>query len=399
MNVLFRKEEDVSVKRESRYEVIETVRRTYHGAPRRVKGSLIAQAVELTGYSRQHVRRLLEDGPPRREVRKRRPGRSRSYKHAVMETIAVAAEATGWICAKRLVAALPDLLPALEKEGAVTVTPSVRTQVLPVSASTIDRRLAAERRAYRPHGLTTTKPGAMLRSQVPIRTDTPWQDEAPGFLEIDLVAHCGDSAAGSFVSTLTAVDIATGWTECSAIPDKRQTSVLAVLHDLRSLFPFPIRGIDCDNGTEFLNRNLVHYCTVKQWTFTRSRPYHKNDQAHVEERNYSVVRQIIGYDRFDGKEATSQMNRIYALLHGYINYYLPAFKLVGKQREGAHVCKQYAPLATPYRRALDSEMLTPGYPTEPAFGPMTYRRLIDKEVRALDTLRSQRITLPTRTAS
>ncbi len=253
----------MNVRRDSRYEVIETLRKHFLGAKRAEKGALIAQAVELTGYDRQHARRLLHRGLPKKRLDRHRPGRSRTYKHSVMDAVAIAAEATGWICSKRLVAALPDLLPALEKEGALALSPSVHAQVLALSSATIDRRLASERRAHRPHGLSTTKLGSLLRSQIPIRTYTPWEEEVPGFLEIDLVAHCGASAAGNFVYTLTAVDIATGWTECAALPNKRQLGVLAALGDMRRLFPFPIRGIDSDNGSEFLNEALVRYCC--QW--------------------------------------------------------------------------------------------------------------------------------------
>jgi len=308
-----------------------------------------------------------------------------------MDAVAIADEATGWICSKRLVAALPDLLPALEKEGALALSPSVRAQVLALSPATIDRRLASERRAHRPHGLSTTKPGSLLRSQIPIRTYTPWEEEAPGFLEIDLVAHCGASAAGNFVYTLTAVDIATGWTECAALPNKRQLGVLAALGDMRRLFLFPIRGIDSDNGSEFLNEALVRYCRRYQWTFTRCRAYHKNDQAHVEEKNGSVVRQLIGYDRYEGANAASQMNAIYAMLHGYLNYYLPAFKLIGKERIGARVRKHYAPPATPYRRASDAGVVVSGYPAEPVHGPLSYRRLIDKDLDILHQMRAHRL--------
>ncbi len=264
----------MNVRRESRHEVIDTLRRKYVGATCAEKGALITQAVEQTGYESQYARRLLHRGAPKKRLGSRHPSRSRTYKHTVMDVIIVAAEAMGWICSKRLVAALPDLLPALEQEGVVTVSATVRTQVLSLSAATIDRRLSVERRAHHPHGISTTKPGSMLRSQIPIRTFTPWAEETPGFLEIDLVAHCGDAAAGDFVYTLTAVDIATGWTECVAMPNKRQFTVRAALQDLHHVFPFPIRGIDCDNGSAFLNETLLAYARVRRWTFTRARAYH-----------------------------------------------------------------------------------------------------------------------------
>jgi len=326
---------------------------------------MIDQAVALTGYDRDYVRRLLKSGVPPTDPTHRRTGRGRTYKHTVLEAVVVAAEATGWICSKRLVAALPELIPALEKEGALRLTPTQRVQVLSLSASTLDRRLAQERRAHRPRGVTTTRPGALLRSQIPIATMTPLADQRPGFLEIDLVAHCGDAAAGDFLYTLTAVDIATGWTECAAVRSKRQFAVIVALNGLRRRFPFPIHGIDCDNGSEFLNAAMVRYCERRRWTLTRSRSYHKNDQAHVEEKNGSLVRQTIGYERYEGGRAATQMNIIYTLLHGYVNYYLPSLKLIGKERIGSRVQKTYGPPQTPYQRAKEAGVLSPNAPPQP----------------------------------
>ena len=180
-----------------------------------------------------------------------------------------------------------------------------------------------------------------------MRPDTPWDAQAPGFVELDLVAHCGTSTAGEYVCTLTLVDIATGWTECAAIANKGQAAVLAALGRLRARLPFPLRGVDCDNGSEFLNAHLVRYCQAERLTLTRCRAYHKNDQAHVEQKNWSVVRQLVGYDRYEGAEAVAALEGVYALLHVYVNGYLPVMKLVGKEREGARVRKHDAVPQTP----------------------------------------------------
>jgi hypothetical protein len=228
----------------------------------------------------------------------------------VLQALAVAAEATGWICGKRLVAALPDLVPALEREGALRLSAAERSALLGLSAATIDRRLAERRRLQRPRGLATTKPGSLLKSQIPVRTYTAWDEQAPGFVEIDLVAHCGTSTAGEYVCTLTLGDIATGWTECAAIANKGQRAVLAALGRLRARLPFPLRGVDCDNGSEFLNAHLVRYCHAEQLTLTRCRAYHKNDQAPVEQKNWSVVRQLVGYDRYEGAEAVAALEDV-----------------------------------------------------------------------------------------
>jgi len=305
-----------------------------------------------------------------------------------VRALTVAAEATGWICGKRLAAALPEVIPALEREGALVLSADLRTTVCALSAATIDRRLAAARRQQRPRGLSTTKPGSLLKSQIPIRTYTPWDEEEPGFLEIDLVAHGGTTTAGEYAHTLDATDSATGWTECAAVANKSQLSVLAALQTLRERVPFPLRGIDSDNGSDFLNAHLLRYCAQEHLTFTRCRAYHKNDQAHGEQKNGSVVRQLIGYDRDEGPEAVAQFNRLYALLHPYLNGYLPTMKLSGKERDGARVRKHYDQPRTPYRRAEQGGVLVPT--AADAFaallarsGPLTLRRQIDAAIAAL----------------
>ncbi len=382
----------MGVRRGSKHEVIDVLRRGYRGAGRVEKGRLIDEAVAVTGYDRRYAQRLLREGTPYKGPRLRRVGRTARYGPEVTRALEIAAEATGWICGKRLAPFLPELIPALEKEGALRLDDTARQVVCGVSAATVDRRLAASRRQHKPRGLVTTKPGSVLKSQIPIRTYTPWDEEAPGFLEIDLVAHGGTSAAGAFAYTLDAVDIATGWTECAALPNKSQSAVVAALHALRARFPFPLRGIDSDNGSEFINALLAGYCETERLTFTRCRAYHKNDQAHVEEKNWSVVRQLIGYDRYEDPAAVAALNHIYRLLHVSVNGYLPVMKLVGKERVGARVHKQYDTPRTPYRRAGTAGVLDA--PAEATFvallehtGPLTLRRQIDAAIADLWTRR------------
>src|SRR5438270_3727529 len=277
----------MDVRRESKHEVIEALRRRYRGAGRVEKGRVSDEAAAVTGYHRRYGQALLRKGVPNGGPRLRRGGRPRVYGWEVEQALVVAAEATGWICGKRLVAALPDLVPALEREGALRLSAEERGALLGLSAATIDRRLAERRRLQRPRGVATTKPGSLLKSQIPVRTYTPWDEQAPGFVEIDLVAHCGTTTAGEYVCTLTLVDLATGWTECAAIANKGQVAVLAALERLRARLPFPLRGVDCDNGSEFLNAHLVRYCQAERLTLTRCRADRKNDQAHVEQKNWS----------------------------------------------------------------------------------------------------------------
>ena len=203
-----------------------------------------------------------------------------------------------------------------------------------------------------PHGLSTTKPGTLLKRAIPIRTYTPWDEERPGFLEIDLVAHCGETTEGQYLNTVTATDIATGWTECLAIPNKTQAAVSEAVQELRKRLPFPLLGLDSDNGSEFINDTLLRYCQSEQITFTRSRPYHKNDQAHVEQKNWSVVRHTIGYDHLETQEELALLRLIYADLRRYINFFQPVLKLIGKDQVDGKTNKKYDQATTPYRRVL-----------------------------------------------
>jgi hypothetical protein len=216
-----------------------------------------------------------------------------------------------------------------------------------MSAATIDRRLADQRRGPRPRGVATTKPGSLLKSQISVRPYTPWDAQAPGFVEIDLVAHCGTSTAGEYACTLTLVDIATGWTECAASANKGQRAVLAALGRLRARLPCPLRGVDSDNGSAFLKAHLVRYCQAEPLTLTRCRAYHKNEQAHGEQQNWSVVRPLVGYDRYAGAAVVAALEGVYDLLPVYVNGYLPVMNLVGKERDGARVRQRYDVPQTP----------------------------------------------------
>lgn len=376
------------VRQASKHELVTALRERYWAASRAERSQVLDTVVEATGYHRKYALTLLRHGVPAERPRLRRRGRPITYSSEVIGALQVAAEATGWICGKRLAPFLPELIPALEREGALRLTAEVRVAVLRLSAATIDRRLAKARREAKPFGLGTTKPGTLLKRQIPVRTYTPWDEQQPGFCEIDLVAHCGTSVAGSYAHTLDVTDVATGWTELVAVAKKDQESVRAALEDARGRLLFPLKGIDSDNGTEFLNGHLVAYCRREKLTFTRCRPYHKDDQAHVEQKNWNIIRQLIGYDRYDGAEATAQLNRIYALLHVYVNGYLPVMKLIARERDGAKVTKRYDQAKTPYRRALGAGVVQAE--RQRAFeaalagcGPLALRRQIERELGRL----------------
>lgn len=346
----------MGVRRQSKHELAAAQQARYLKASRAEKGRILDEFVAATGYHRKRAVGLLRHGPP--PPRAGRGGRPRVYSSLVVGALRVVMELSGGLgSGKRLAPFLAELVPALEAEGALTLSPALRERLLHISAATIDRRLRPFRLQLRPHGLGTTKPGTLLKQQVAIRTYTPWEEQRPGFVEIDLVAHCGTSTAGHYLNTLTVTDVATGWTECAGVWGKGQAAVFAALELVRQRLPFPLLGIDSDNGSEFLNAHLVRYCERERITFTRSRPYWKNDQAHVEQKNWSVVRQRIGYGRYESEAALEQLNRVYALLRLWTNHWQPVLKLVGKEREGAKVRKRYDVARTPYRRVLAAGML------------------------------------------
>jgi hypothetical protein len=200
-------------------------------------------------------------------------------------------------------------------------------------------------------------PGPSSSDRLPVRTFSDWSEVAPGFFEADLVAHCGESVAGSFLHTLVLTDIATGWTECLALLHRSETDVTRALNDIRQALPFPLLGLDTDNGSEFINYELLHYCQREKITFTRSRSYRKNDQVHVEEKNGSIVRRLIGYDRYEGIEAWQALHELYVGLRQYVNFFQPSMKLLQKKRNQGHVSKRYDSAQTPYQRLLSSNSL------------------------------------------
>ena len=264
-----------------------------------------------------------------------------------------------YICGKKLVAAIPGLMDALIRFGEVDWDEELQQSVREMSASTIDRLLVREKKKNGFKGLSTTKPGTLLKRDIPVRMGTEWDDAKPGFLEIDLVAHCGDTTVGDYVNTLDATDVVTGWTEVRAAVNKAQIHVISALMDIEGFLPFPLRGVDSDNGAEFINDHLMRFCKTRELKFTRSRPYRKNDGCHVEQKNWSVVRKHMGYERYEGQETVDLMNAYYELLGLYLNYFVPQTKLLSKERIDSHVKKKYDEYRTPYERVLASPDVSP----------------------------------------
>jgi hypothetical protein len=249
---------------------------------------------------------------------------------------------------------MADIVEALERAGELEIPTEVRQKLLRVSAATIDRLLAPERRRLRVRGRSGTKPGSILKRQIPIRTFAEWDDHRPGFCEVDLVAHDGGSPYGEFCQTLDLTCVATGWTECRAVRNKAQRWCFEALLDIEESLPFPLLGLDSDNGSEFINDQLFRHCADRGITFTRSRPYRKNDNCFVEQKNWPVVRQNVGYARYDTEAELECLNELYAHLRLYVNYFQPQMKLVSKTRRGAKVTKRFDEARTPYQRVVAS---------------------------------------------
>ena len=341
--------------RRSIEEYAEAVRRRYARAAKKAKTEMLNEFVATTGMHRKAVIRSLNQRS--RSRGHKRTGRPRSYGPEVMAALKVAWEASDCLCSKRLQPFLPELVGVLSRCGELTLTEGIEARLCRLSASTIDRALRGCPRSGTRRGLSTTKPGTLLKNSIPIRTFSEWNENKPGFVEADLVAHCGDSAEGFYLTTLSTVDVASGWYEPAPVWGKGQERVGGAVHRVRQQLPMPMLGLDSDNGSEFINQNLYNYCQRNGITFTRSRSYKKNDSCHVEQKNWTVVRRVIGYDRFSSKAAYKALEEVYALLRLYINFFQPVSKLVRKSRHGAKVHKVYDAAQTPYQRLLKSGVL------------------------------------------
>lgn len=335
----------------------------YCQSSKKRKGQWLDELVALTGYHRWYVVRLLRaHGRTIQRVGrvrlvadvglKARRGRQPVYDAPVLKALKSIWAILDCLCGKRLKAILPEVMVALERHREIRLSPPVRRKLLAISPATIDRLLAPSRRPFELRGRCGTKPGTLLKHQIPIRTFTEWDHARPGFLEIDLVGHDGGIASGDFCQTLDATDVASGWTETQAVLNKAQVWVFQALKDIRVRLPCALLGIDSDNGSEFINQELLRYCQSEHITFTRGRAYQKNDGCFIEQKNYSVVRRAVGYARYEGTPDLKCLNELYRHLRLYTNFFQPVMKLVRKERNGAKVKKIYDVPKTPYRRLL-----------------------------------------------
>lgn len=342
--------------RHSIKEYAQAIQKRYKQGSRALKGRILDEFVAATRLHRKSAIRLLaRSGGVKGKGRK---GRRKVYSVDTVEAIKIIWRASGCLCSKRLRPFIPEMTRVLRAKEELFIRDDTVTELGQLSASTIDRITRCWRQGKRIHGLSLTKPGTHLKNAIPIKTFSEWENSRPGFIQVDMVAHCGDRAGGFYLNTLSAVDVATGWFEPLAVWGKGQQRVGAAIHQLRHLLPMPLLGLGSDNGTEFINRGMYEYCGRQSITFTRSRSYKKNDNCHVEQKNWSVIRRQVGYQRYSSTAAYETLEDLYTVLRLYLNFFQPVLKLISKSRQGARVHKVYDQAQTPYCRLIKSGVLT-----------------------------------------
>jgi len=337
--------------RRSKYEYLRVMWQRYQRANRVTRSALLDEVTRMCGYHRKYAIGLLSRAapprPPVRRVARRRP----TYSEEVIRLVAQIWAASGYLCGQRLKAALPHWLPWLRRR--VRLTPTLEQQLQRISARQLDRRLRERKQRITRRLYGTTRPGSLLKHLIPIKTDQ-WDVTTPGYVEIDLVSHSGASAAGEFLHTLDCVDIQTTWVERQAVLGKSRHGVVQAMTAIEEQLPFPLRGVDSDNGSEFINDHLLAWCQARpagqQVQFTRSRPYKKDDNAHVEQKNWTHVRKLVGWERYDTPEALAALTALYTDLRLFQNLFQPSMKLVRKVRVGSRLIRRYDRPQTPFER-------------------------------------------------
>ncbi len=341
------------------------VAKRYKGSRKKKKGMILDEFTENTGYDRTYASHLLSihgkrlhvkgnvfiEADAKKRVKRKR---NRTYDDAVYRVLFKIWKIMNYMCGKRLKAVLRGLILKLQEHKEIEINDETKEKLFKISASTIDRLLSKDRKKMQIKSRSSTKPGTLLKHQIPIRTFSEWDEGKAGFIEIDLVGHDGGDVSGEYMQSLNAVDIHTGWTETMAVKNKAQIWVFNALKEIRFRLPFDLLGIDSDNGAEFINDHLRRYCEAEGITFTRSRPYRKNDSCYVEQKNYTAVRQYAGYMRYDTEKELGILNVLYLDLRLYLNFFHPVAKLIKKERIGSKVKKYYDIPKTPYQRVLDS---------------------------------------------
>lgn len=331
----------------SKWEYLKAVYSRYHKVSKALRRLILNEFCQVCGYNRKYAIRLL-NGPAPQQPKPHQRKRKTTYGHQVISLLQAIWEAAGYPCSTRLKALLPLWLPWAKKRFHPSA--NVEGQILCISPATIDRRLKAKRRLLKKRLYGRTKPGTLLKHHIPIKTDS-WDVTSPGFTEVDLVSHSGNSADGEFVHSLNTTDIHSTWVESRAVMGKGQTRVLLAMQEIDKALPFKLLGIDSDNGSEFINYHLKAFCDQRKIQFTRGRPYKKDDNAHIEQKNWTHVRKIFGYLRYDSPEALDLMNDLYRNeLRLLQNLFLPSVKLIRKVRVGSKTKRLYDKPQTPFER-------------------------------------------------
>jgi hypothetical protein len=341
----------------TRRELIEAIAIRYRAGTRIEKKKILDEFIEVTGFHRKHGIRALRKGCRAESVVAQKVPRARLYNDAAIAALTVLWETADRICGKRLKEAIPTLVAAMERHGHLQLDAEVRQRLLTMSAATMDRLLKPVRELAK-QGRRKTTINTALRKSIVVRTFSDWNDPPPGYFEMDMVAHCGKSVAGSHVHSLVLTDVASGWTEAAAMVVREQTLVTLTVEEIRNKLPFPMLGLDVDNDSAFINETVVSYCGERCIELTRSRAYKKNDQAWIEQKNGAVVRRLVGYGRLEGVAAATALGNLHEVARLYVNFFQPSFKLKSKTRQGAKVSKKYETPATPYERLLASNRVT-----------------------------------------
>jgi len=344
---------------QSKRDYLRSIYPRYRQAGRKEKTVILEEFIRVCGYHRKHALRLLNGPLPSKKLQRPWSPRPPTYREHTIRILAKIWEACGYLCSQRLKAALPHWLPWGKQR--FDLTPELQRQLLAISPRQMDRRLQERKRILKRRIYGTTRPGTLLKQMIPVKTNH-WDVTQPGYLEIDLVSHSGASGAGEFLQTLDCVDIHTGWVERRVVMGKGQDAILEAMTHVEKNLPFPLRGIDSDNGSEFINYHLFTFCQRPRGTsiqFTRSRPYKKDDNAHVEQKNWTHVRKLLGWDRYDSPEALQAINALYDDLRLFQNLFQPSMKLIAKIRKGSRLIRRYDTPKTPLQRVSERKEADP----------------------------------------
>ena len=380
---------------QGRWEYLRAIYERYRAAGRKAKHVILSEFCANTGYHRKYAIRLLNGPRPEKRRARRERRRGWSYSQETLAVLTAVWEAAGYPWSVRLKALLPMWMPWIRQR--YRVRPETEKQLLQISARQIDRRLKAQKRQRRRGIYGRTKPGYLLKHQIPVKTDH-WDVHRPGFSEVDLVSHSGNSGAGEFAHSLNVTDIHTAWTESRALLGRSEGAVQRALNEIEGVLPFPLLGVDSDNGSEFINWHLQSWCQRKQIQLTRGRPYKKDDNAHVEQKNWTHVRKLLGWERYDTHQAAEAINDLYRHeLRLWLNLFLPSVKLVKKVRVGSKVRRVYDAPQTPFQRVqaspqADREKVARLQELKKSLNPFQLGRVIDRKLQRIYQLANRRLS-------